>query len=81
LVPRKVGKVCIVPGCGRVERQRGLCNACRNFAWRLMSSGTMTDAEAVRVGKMRPSENKVNKVAMDWFKGVGHCPTCKCQTH
>lgn len=46
-----------------------------------MSSGVMTDGEAVRQGKMAPSENKVNKIAMDWFKGVGHCPTCRCSDH
>jgi hypothetical protein len=47
---------CILPGCQRIQRQRGVCRRCLQQQYRLIQAKLVTDAELVALGQRLPAK-------------------------
>ena len=60
--------VCLRPGCGKVPRARGLCNACYTGALRLVSMKRTTWAQLEAQGRVTAASLTRNGLTM-WLLG------------
>lgn len=58
---------CLVPGCDRPVRSRGLCNSCYTSACYLVRQGRTTWAQLEKGGKVAPAHNAARRLAHRWF--------------
>ena len=47
-------KRCLIGGCNKPVKARGLCSPCRCAAWRSVLAGTVTEQELVERGLLLP---------------------------
>ena len=53
--PAPTAKACVIDGCERPQKNRGLCSRCYQSAWKLVNSQELSWGELERRGLALPS--------------------------